>query len=94
MPPDTKDQERAAGLEAGAAVEPVISVRHLWKVFGPKAASVPESPELVALHPQGAQGADRLHRRRLATSASTWPPARSSSSWACPAPASPRWCDV
>ena len=49
MPPETKDQERAAGLEAGAAVEPVISVRHLWKVFGPKAASVPESPELVAM---------------------------------------------
>jgi len=49
MPPDTKDKEREAGLGAGTAGEPVISVRHLWKVFGPKAASVPESPELVAL---------------------------------------------
>ena len=49
MAPETKDQERAAGLEAGAAAEPVISVRHLWKVFGPKAAGVPESPELVAM---------------------------------------------
>jgi glycine betaine/proline transport system ATP-binding protein len=49
MPPDTKDQEREAGLGEGTAGEPVISVRHLWKVFGPKAASVPESPELVAL---------------------------------------------
>ena len=49
MPPDTKDQEREAGLGAGEAGEPVISVRHLWKVFGPKAASVPTSPELVAL---------------------------------------------
>jgi glycine betaine/proline transport system ATP-binding protein len=49
MPPETKDQERAADVEAGAAREPVISVRHLWKVFGPKAASVPESPELVAM---------------------------------------------
>ncbi|WP_369779576.1 glycine betaine/L-proline ABC transporter ATP-binding protein [Streptomyces sp. R33] len=28
---------------------PVISVRGLWKVFGPKAARVPDSPELCAL---------------------------------------------
>ena len=32
-----------------SADEPVISVRNLWKVFGPKAASVPASPELAAL---------------------------------------------
>jgi len=29
--------------------EPAISVRHLWKVFGPKAAQVAASPELCAL---------------------------------------------
>ncbi|MDV6013377.1 glycine betaine/L-proline ABC transporter ATP-binding protein [Haloechinothrix sp. LS1_15] len=29
--------------------EPVISVRELWKVFGPKAAEVPTSPDLRAL---------------------------------------------
>ena len=27
----------------------VISVRNLWKVFGPKAETVPASPELCAL---------------------------------------------
>lgn len=31
------------------AAQPVISVRKLWKVFGPKAARIPESPELSAL---------------------------------------------
>ncbi len=29
--------------------EPAISVRHLWKVFGPKAAQVAANPELCAL---------------------------------------------
>jgi glycine betaine/proline transport system ATP-binding protein len=31
------------------ATDPVISVRDLWMVFGPKAASVPSSPELCTL---------------------------------------------
>jgi glycine betaine/proline transport system ATP-binding protein len=40
----------AAPLNAtGATAQPVISVRNLWKVFGPKAASIPASPELNAL---------------------------------------------
>jgi glycine betaine/proline transport system ATP-binding protein len=32
--------------------QPAISVRNLWKVFGPDAASVPNSPELAALSPR------------------------------------------
>ena len=34
------------------AVEPAISVRHLWKVFGPNAENVPGTPELAALSPR------------------------------------------
>jgi glycine betaine/proline transport system ATP-binding protein len=37
---------------AGRSVDPVISVRDLWKVFGPKAATIPGSPELGALSRQ------------------------------------------
>ena len=33
-------------------VEPAISVSNLWKVFGPRAAEVPGSPELAALSPR------------------------------------------
>ena len=65
MPPDTKDQEREAGLGAGTAGEPVISVRHLWKVFGPKAAERAGVTGAGRAAPQGAEGADRLRRRRL-----------------------------
>jgi glycine betaine/proline transport system ATP-binding protein len=39
------------GVE-GRSVDPVISVRDLWKVFGPKAATIPGSPELAALSRQ------------------------------------------
>ncbi|MDJ0341000.1 glycine betaine/L-proline ABC transporter ATP-binding protein [Streptomyces sp. H10-C2] len=35
------------GVSGGTT--PVISVHRLWKVFGPKAATVPESPELCGL---------------------------------------------
>ena len=35
--------------DSNPAVTPEISVRHLWKVFGPKAAEVVSSPELCAL---------------------------------------------
>ncbi|MEV1287681.1 betaine/proline/choline family ABC transporter ATP-binding protein [Micromonospora sp. NPDC049679] len=35
--------------EAGGGPSPVISVRDLWKVFGPNAAQVPRSAELAAL---------------------------------------------
>jgi glycine betaine/proline transport system ATP-binding protein len=34
---------------AVATVEPLVSVRDLWMVFGPKAAGVPTSPELCGL---------------------------------------------
>jgi glycine betaine/proline transport system ATP-binding protein len=33
----------------GAGVTPVISVKNLWKVFGPKASKVPDSPQLAEL---------------------------------------------
>ena len=35
--------------EQQAGSDPVISVRDLWKVFGPGAEKVPQSPELAAL---------------------------------------------
>ncbi len=35
-------------VDAGSSA-PVVSVRNLWKVFGPKAGSVPGDPELCAL---------------------------------------------
>jgi glycine betaine/proline transport system ATP-binding protein len=35
-----------------AVVEPAISVRNLWKVFGPNAENVPGTPELAALSPR------------------------------------------
>ena len=47
-------------------------------------AELPRAEELKAQ--------DRLHRGRARRVASTSRPARCSSSWACPAPASPRWC--
>jgi glycine betaine/proline transport system ATP-binding protein len=34
-----------------AEAEPAISVRNLWKVFGPNAEEVPNTPELAALSP-------------------------------------------
>ena len=36
-------------ITAASPTEPAISVRHLWKVFGPKAAQVAANPELCAL---------------------------------------------
>jgi glycine betaine/proline transport system ATP-binding protein len=36
-------------VDPSMAVDPVISVRDLWMVFGPKAASVPSSADLCAL---------------------------------------------
>ncbi|MFD2093784.1 quaternary amine ABC transporter ATP-binding protein [Blastococcus deserti] len=41
--------EAVPSTTAGAPDSPVISVRNLWKVFGPKAASIPASPELCEL---------------------------------------------
>ena len=43
--------EPATGRPTAQAdpAQPVISVRDLWKVFGPKAARVPATPELAAL---------------------------------------------
>ena len=38
--------------EASTGAEPVISVRNLWKVFGPGADDVPNTPELAALSPR------------------------------------------
>jgi len=60
----TPDESPAAGSPEGTlhdsqqsqggqgAVEPAISVRHLWKVFGPNAENVPGTPELAALSPR------------------------------------------
>jgi len=42
----------AEAKKDGARVEPVITVRNLWKVFGPKAADVPNTPELADLSPR------------------------------------------
>ena len=74
MPPDTKDQEREAGLGAGEAGDaghlgppPVEGVR----AEGGERADVTGAGRPA---PQGAEGADRLRRRRLATSASTSAP--------------------
>jgi glycine betaine/proline transport system ATP-binding protein len=39
----------ASPATGDGAAQPVISVRNLWKVFGPKAASIPASAELAAL---------------------------------------------
>jgi glycine betaine/proline transport system ATP-binding protein len=55
---NTLEQTHDEGLPAGASgaartgVEPVISVRNLWKVFGPNAEDVPDDPELAALSPR------------------------------------------
>jgi len=43
---ETAPAPRQATIGDGSAV---ISVRDLWKVFGPKAAQVPASPELCEL---------------------------------------------
>jgi len=47
-------QEPTSGPEhdGHSAPEPVISVRNLWKVFGPNAQDVPNTPELAALSPR------------------------------------------
>ena len=44
-----EDQESQDGQ---STVEPAISVRNLWKVFGPNAENVPSTPELAALSPR------------------------------------------
>jgi glycine betaine/proline transport system ATP-binding protein len=36
-------------LDSSPATQPLVSVRDLWMVFGPKAASVPSSPQLCDL---------------------------------------------
>jgi glycine betaine/proline transport system ATP-binding protein len=58
----TADESRATSQAAGEAtttqqdgaadVQPAISVRNLWKVFGPNAENVPDDPELAALSPR------------------------------------------
>ena len=47
-------QEPATGPppDGQPAPAPVISVRNLWKVFGPDAQDVPRTPELAALSPR------------------------------------------
>src|SRR4051794_5142194 len=49
VPDGAGDEGRDPASEPPSANEPVISVRNLWKVFGPKAARVPGSPGLAAL---------------------------------------------
>jgi glycine betaine/proline transport system ATP-binding protein len=45
------ENSRELGHDQGpdSPVQPLVSVRDLWMVFGPKAASVPTSPELCGL---------------------------------------------
>ncbi|MGH8968688.1 MAG: quaternary amine ABC transporter ATP-binding protein [Actinomycetes bacterium] len=45
----TATEAQPAGVPATNGRGPVISVRDLWKVFGPGAADVPRSPELSGL---------------------------------------------
>ena len=47
--PASQVHEQPEVSEQIQPADPAISVRGLWKVFGPKAASVPGSPELCAL---------------------------------------------
>ncbi|MFI8893938.1 glycine betaine/L-proline ABC transporter ATP-binding protein [Streptomyces paradoxus] len=49
MTPATTEAPRRRDTPQDAAPTPVISVRELWKVFGPKAAQVPGSEELRGL---------------------------------------------
>ncbi|MFJ3622151.1 glycine betaine/L-proline ABC transporter ATP-binding protein [Streptomyces iakyrus] len=49
MTPATTEASRRRDTPQDSAPTPVISVRDLWKVFGPKAAQVPGSEELRGL---------------------------------------------
>ncbi|MFJ7336330.1 glycine betaine/L-proline ABC transporter ATP-binding protein [Streptomyces sp. NPDC101116] len=49
MTPATTEAPRRRDTPQDSAPTPVISVRELWKVFGPKAAQVPGSEELRGL---------------------------------------------
>ncbi|MFF8934489.1 glycine betaine/L-proline ABC transporter ATP-binding protein [Streptomyces paradoxus] len=49
MTPATTEAPRRRDTPRDSAPTPVISVRELWKVFGPKAAQVPGSEELRGL---------------------------------------------
>jgi glycine betaine/proline transport system ATP-binding protein len=49
MTPATTEASRRRDTPQDSAPTPVISVRELWKVFGPKAAQVPGSEELRGL---------------------------------------------
>lgn len=76
---------------AEAAVEAadenaVFSVRNLWKVFGPKADRIPGSEHASSRPPNCAR--PPAAPPPYAMSPSTSARARSSSSWACRAPAS------
>jgi glycine betaine/proline transport system ATP-binding protein len=42
-------RETAPELSVTTSADPLLSVRDLWMVFGPKASSVPSSPELCGL---------------------------------------------
>jgi glycine betaine/proline transport system ATP-binding protein len=46
---ETTGESGSPAATAGSTPEPVVSVRNLWMVFGPRAATVPTSPELCAL---------------------------------------------
>ncbi len=49
IPPGSDPGPRPAASTPGFDPVPALSVRHLWKVFGPRAERVPASPELAAL---------------------------------------------
>jgi len=46
------DQATTTQQDGPADVQPAISVRNLWKVFGPNGDDVPNDPELAALSPR------------------------------------------
>ena len=70
--------------------QPVLAVRDLWKVFGPGAARVPATRR-CARSAAVSCSSGTAAPPRCATCPSTSRPARSSSSWGCPARASPPW---
>ena len=51
-PERSPDPASAVAQERQPSGQPVISVRNLWKVFGPGAEAVPTTPELAALSPR------------------------------------------
>ena len=81
----------APARDASAAGKSTISVRSLWKIFGPADGKI-LSTRADRGSSQRLPRAGPARRSPSATSRSTSSPARSSSSWACRAAASRRSC--